>query len=153
MRSIIEWRGAERNPLVAFLEHEPHLSSAPGNPPTHPPTHPPTQANDVKNRLQIKQMLAFDINFRYHKGVKKRYRKMVQEIFAEPPLATFKWGGVEKLLRKGLGATLSERAGGRFVVLINDRIAVFCRGKGGSRLDQGSVKDLRRFLQNSGVGP
>ena len=78
---------------------------------------------------------------------------MIQEIFADSPLATFKWGGVERLLRKGLGATMSERAGGRFVVLLNDRIAVFCREEGGSRLDEGSVRDLRRFLQNSGVGP
>ena len=78
---------------------------------------------------------------------------MVREIFAEPRLAIFRWGGVEKLLRKGLGATLSERADGRFVVLLNDRIAVFCREEGGGRLDEGSVRDLRRFLQNSGVGP
>lgn len=85
--------------------------------------------------------------------MKKRYRKMVREIYADPPLAAFRWGGVEKLLRKGLGATLSERAGGRFVVLLNDRIAVFCREEGGGRLDEGSVKDLRRFLQNSGVEP
>lgn len=114
---------------------------------------PPNQVDDIKNRLQIRRQLDFDVTLRYHRCMKKRYRKMVREIFAEPRLATFRWGGVEKLLRKGLGATLSERADGRFVVLLNDRIAVFCREEGGGRLDEGSVKDLRRFLQNSGVGP
>ena len=85
--------------------------------------------------------------------MKKRYKKMVREIFVEPPQATFKWGGVEKLLRKGLGAALSERTGGRMAVLLNDRVAVFCREEGGTRLQGGSIKDLRRFLRNSGVEP
>ena len=149
MKSIIEWHGAERNPLGIFLENEPHHSAAPE---TRPARH-----NDIKRRLQISLIISlwldFDVILRYHRHMKKRYRKMVREIFAEPRLAIFRWGGVEKLLRKGLGATLSERADGRFVVLLNDRIAVFCREEGGGRLDEGSVKDLRRFLQNSGVGP
>ncbi len=85
--------------------------------------------------------------------MKKRYKKMVQKIFSETSVAAFSWGDFEKLLRKGLGATLSERPGARVVVLLNGRVALFCRSFGRPQMDAGAVKALRRFLENSGVPP
>ena len=96
-------------------------------------------------------ILDLDVKKRYHKSMKKRYKKMVEEIFAEPAKTAFRWCDMEKLLRKGLGATLSERAGARVVVLLNDRVAVFCREFRRAEMDEGAVKAMRRFLENSGV--
>lgn len=54
---------------------------------------------------------------------------------------------------KGLGAVVSERAGSRVAILLNDRVAVFHRPHPGPEMTRGAVRDLRRFLEGAGVTP
>ena len=80
----------------------------------------------------------------------KRHTKTLEAVFTQPISGTIRWREVEALL-KALGATLSERAGSRVAVLLNDRVAVFHRPHPNPDMDKGAVRDLRRFLQNAGV--
>ena len=82
----------------------------------------------------------------------RRHRRTLEAIFAKPTSSHIRWRDVETLL-KALGAVLSERAGSRVAVLLNDRIAVLHRPHPSPNMDKGAVKDLRKFLQNSGVTP
>ena len=54
---------------------------------------------------------------------------------------------------KGLDGVVSERAGSRVAILLNDRVAVFHRPHPGPEMSRGAVRDLRRFLRNAGVKP
>jgi hypothetical protein len=80
----------------------------------------------------------------------KSHRKTLEAIFAQPISGTIRWREVETLL-KALGATLSERAGSRVAVLLNNRVAVFHRPHPSPEMDKGALRDLRRFLENAGV--
>lgn len=82
----------------------------------------------------------------------KHHRKTLEALFAQPISGTIRWREVEALL-KALGATLSERAGSRVAVLLNDRVAVLHRPHPSPDMDKGAVRDLRRFLENAGVRP
>jgi hypothetical protein len=48
---------------------------------------------------------------------------------------------------------MSERAGSRVAVRLNDRVAVFHRPHPSPNMDKGAVRDLRRFLENAGITP
>lgn len=82
----------------------------------------------------------------------KRHKKTLNSIFAQPISGNIQWRDVESLLTS-LGAVLSERAGSRVAVLLNDRVAVFHRPHPGPNMDKGAVKDLRRFLESAGIMP
>ena len=82
----------------------------------------------------------------------KRHQKTLNSIFAHPTSGNIQWRDVESLL-KYLGAVISERAGSRVAVLLNDRVAVFHRPYPGPNMDKGAVKDLRRFLESAGIIP
>ena len=58
--------------------------------------------------------------------------------------------GLESLLRT-LGAVLTERAGSRVSVSLNDYVIVFHRPHPSPNMDKGAVRDLRRFLQRTGI--
>lgn len=80
----------------------------------------------------------------------KRHRRTYNTIFAQPISGNIKWKDVEALL-KNLGATLSERAGSRVAVSLNEHVAVFHRPHPRPNIDKGAIRDLRRFLDNAGV--
>ncbi|MBI1926625.1 type II toxin-antitoxin system HicA family toxin [Candidatus Poribacteria bacterium] len=82
----------------------------------------------------------------------KRHRITLNAIFAQPISGNIKWRDVETLLQS-LGAVISERAGSRVAVLLNDRVAVFHRPHPGPNMDKGAVRDLRRFLESAGIMP
>jgi len=82
----------------------------------------------------------------------KRHKKTLNSIFTQPISGNIQWRDVESLL-KSLGAVISERAGSRVAVLLNDRVAVFHRPHPGPNMDKGAVKDLRRFLESAGIMP
>lgn len=82
----------------------------------------------------------------------RRHRKTLEMVFAPPVSGAIRWREVEALL-KSLGAILSERAGSRVAVLLNDRVAVFHRPHPSPDMDKNAVRDLRRFLENAGVTP
>ena len=82
----------------------------------------------------------------------KRHKKTLNSIFAHPISGNIQWRDVESLL-KSLGAVISERAGSRVAVLLNDRVAVFQRPHPGPNMDKGAIKDLRRFIESAGIMP
>ena len=82
----------------------------------------------------------------------KRHRRTLDAIFAQPISGSIKWRDVESLL-KTLGAILTERAGSRVSVSLNDRVVVFHRPHPGPNMDKGAVRDLRRFLQSARITP
>ncbi|MCC7263366.1 MAG: type II toxin-antitoxin system HicA family toxin [Candidatus Latescibacteria bacterium] len=82
----------------------------------------------------------------------RHHRKTLELIFAQPTSGSIRWREAEALLRS-LGATLSERAGSRVAVLLNNRVAVFHRPHPNPDMDKNAVRDLRRFLENAGVMP
>lgn len=82
----------------------------------------------------------------------KRHRRILDTIFAQPISGNIKWREVESLL-KTLGATLTERAGSRVSVSLNDRIIVLHRPHPSPNIDKGAVRDLRKFLQSAGITP
>ena len=82
----------------------------------------------------------------------KRHRRTLNATFAHPISGNIKWRDVEALL-KALGAIISERAGSRVAVRLNDLVAVFRRPHPSPNMDKGAVRDLRRFLENARITP
>lgn len=84
-------------------------------------------------------------------GVSKHDRAL-RAIFADPVRASIKWNDIESLLRH-LGADVSEGAGSRVRIALNDVRAVFHRPHPRKETDKGAVKSVRRFLTEAGVNP
>jgi hypothetical protein len=63
-----------------------------------------------------------------------------------------KWRDVESLL-KSLGAEVGERSGSRVPVFLHGRTALIYRPHPSPSLDKGAVRDIRRFLESTGVKP
>ena len=80
----------------------------------------------------------------------KRHRRTFEAIFAQPISGNIKWRDVESLL-KTLGAVLTERAGSRVSVSLNNRIIVLHRPHPHPNIDKGAVRNLRKFLQSTGI--
>lgn len=73
-------------------------------------------------------------------------------IFARPTRADIRWSAIESLIR-ALGGEVSERAGSRVAIRLNDLIAVFHRPHPRPETKKGSVDAMRQFLTNAGVKP
>ena len=82
----------------------------------------------------------------------KRHSRTLNAIFVQPTSGNIKWRNVEGLLRN-LGADVSERAGSRVCVSLQNRALVLHRPHPNPNMDKGAVKDLRRFLENIGITP
>jgi hypothetical protein len=83
-------------------------------------------------------------------NVNKNHQKTFEAIFISPPSANINWADIESLLI-ALGAEISERNGSRVRIKLNGVRAVFHRPHPQKETDKGSVKSMRRFLENSGV--
>ncbi|NCO38056.1 MAG: hexulose-6-phosphate synthase [Armatimonadetes bacterium CG_4_10_14_3_um_filter_66_18] len=81
-----------------------------------------------------------------------RHRRTLSAVFTRPVSGSLKWRDVEALLN-ALGATISERAGSRVAVMVNDRVAVFHRPHPSPNMDRGAVRDLQRYLESAGITP
>ena len=101
-----------------------------------------------------KQHLPFanDITLRYHTLLAAKHRRTLRHIYTQPVLAGIRWRDALSLLG-ALGATVSERAGSRVAVKLNDRVAVFHRPHPRPEMHRAAVRDLRRFLESAGVEP
>jgi len=71
-------------------------------------------------------------------------------VYKNPTQANILWSDIEGLL-VALGAELSEGAGSRVRVKLNEVRAVFHRPHPQKTTDKGAVNSLRRFLGNAGV--
>ncbi|MDZ7792610.1 MAG: type II toxin-antitoxin system HicA family toxin [Spirochaetia bacterium] len=82
----------------------------------------------------------------------KKHWKILEAIFTNPPPSNIMWNDIESLLL-ALGAELSEGSGSRIRVKLNKRRAVFHRPHPQKGTDKGSVKSMKRFLEQAGVKP
>ena len=81
-----------------------------------------------------------------------KHRKTLEAIFEVPERANIPWRDVEALF-VALGAAVSEGRGSRVRVALNDVRAVFHRPHPRKEADKGTVKSVRRFLQEAGITP
>jgi hypothetical protein len=88
----------------------------------------------------------------YHNSLAAKHRRTLRQVYARPVLAGIRWRDALSLL-VALEATVSERAGSRVAVKLNDRVAVFHRPHPRPEMDRAAVRDLRRFLESAGVEP
>lgn len=76
--------------------------------------------------------------------------KTLESIFKRPVPANIVWSDIENLLI-ALGADISEGAGSRIRVKLNNERAVFHRPHPKKITDKGAVNSVKRFLENAGV--
>lgn len=79
-----------------------------------------------------------------------KHQKTFNAIFENPVKSNIPWNDVENMLI-ALGAEVSEGAGSRVKVVLNEIRAVFHRPHPEKETDKGAVKSLRRFLTEAGV--
>jgi hypothetical protein len=78
--------------------------------------------------------------------------RTLERIFENPVRSDVLWSDVENLFH-ALDAFVSERAGSRIIVSLNDAIAVFHRPHPERTTDKGALKAVRKFLIKAGVKP
>lgn len=81
-----------------------------------------------------------------------RHRATLDDICVRPTKANIRWADIESLFH-ALGATISERAGSRVAVELNDVVAIFHRPHPQPTTKKGAVDAVRQFLKNAGVSP
>ena len=81
-----------------------------------------------------------------------KHERTLRAIFATPVRSNLPWADVEALLR-ALGAEISEGRGSRVRVALGDVRAVFHRPHPQKEADKGSVRSMRRFLNEAGFTP
>lgn len=80
----------------------------------------------------------------------KKHQRTLDSIFKNPPPSNINWSDIEALLIT-LGAEISEGSGSRVRIKLNNVRAVFHRPHPQKETDKGSVKSMKRFLENAGV--
>ncbi len=77
-------------------------------------------------------------------------KKTIENIYKRPIPNNILWADIENLF-VALGAEISEGAGSRIRVKLNDVRAVFHRPHPEKVTDKGAVNSVKRFLDNAGV--
>lgn len=80
----------------------------------------------------------------------KKQRQTLDKIFERPDRSDIPWANIESLF-EALGADISEGRGSRVRIALNDVRAVFHRPHPERVTNKGTVKSVRRFLQEAGV--
>ena len=81
----------------------------------------------------------------------KKQRLTLRKIFEKPERSDILWQDIEALF-SALGAVVTEGRGSRVRVALNDVRAVFHRPHPERVTNKASVRSVRRFLIESGVG-
>ena len=81
-----------------------------------------------------------------------KQRGTLAEIFETPTRTSIRWSDIESLFQ-ACGATIDEGRGSRVRVYLNEVHAVFHRPHPQPTTDRGTVKSVRRFLDNAGIRP
>ena len=81
-----------------------------------------------------------------------KHRKTLDAIFADPVRANIAWADIEALLM-ALGAEREEGRGSRVRFVLSGVRAVFHRPHPRRETDRGTVKSVRRFLEEGGFRP
>ena len=79
-----------------------------------------------------------------------KHRKTLENIYKRPIPSNILWADIESLLLY-LGAEISEGAGSRVRIKLNNERAVFHRPHPDKVTDKGAVNSMKRFLENAGV--
>ena len=82
----------------------------------------------------------------------QKHRRTLEAVFEDPVRSNIPWRDVEGMLMAA-GAELSEGAGSRIRVALNEVRAVFHRPHPQKETDKGAVRSVRRFLSEAGVTP
>lgn len=82
----------------------------------------------------------------------RKQQATLDAIFARPTKADIRWSAIESLVR-ALGGDVSERAGSRVAITLNELTAVFHRPHPRPETKKGAVDAVRQFLTNAGVKP
>jgi hypothetical protein len=82
----------------------------------------------------------------------KKQHCTFQKIFEKPERADIKWNDIESLFI-ALGAEISQGRGSRVRIAFKGVRAVFHRPHPERVAGKGTVKSVRRFLQEAGVKP
>ena len=80
----------------------------------------------------------------------RKQRKTLEDLFADPLRANILWSDIEALL-EALGAEITEGRGSRVRIALNGVRAVFHRPHPEKETDKGSVRSVRRFLQQADI--
>ncbi len=81
-----------------------------------------------------------------------RHRKTLEAIFERPERADIAWRDIESLVI-ALGGEISEGSGSRVRVALYGVRAVFHRPHPRKEANKGTIKSVRRFLDEAGVEP
>ena len=76
--------------------------------------------------------------------------KTLESIYKRPIPSNILWSDIESLLIS-LGAEITEGAGSRVRVKLNEERAVFHRPHPEKVTEKGAVSSVKRFLENAGV--
>lgn len=81
-----------------------------------------------------------------------KHKRTLSVIFEDPVRSNIAWRDIEAMLAAA-GAEITEGAGSRVRIALNDVRAVFHRPHPKKDTDRGAVKSMRRFLTEAGVTP
>lgn len=84
--------------------------------------------------------------------MKGKHDRTLEAVFKTPVQSNVEWKDCEKLL-VALGAEISEGAGSRVRITLNNVRAVFHRPHPRKEIDKGALVSLRKFLENAGIKP
>ncbi len=84
--------------------------------------------------------------------MESKHRRTLEAIFEKPERANIAWRDIEALLL-ALDADISVGAGSRVRVALHGVRAVFHRPHPQKEANKGTVKSVRRFLEEAGVRP
>ena len=82
----------------------------------------------------------------------QKHRRTLEAVFEDPVRSNIPWRDIEGMLT-ATGAEISEGAGSRIRVALNEVRAVFHRPHPKKETDKGAVRSVRRFLTEAGVTP
>jgi hypothetical protein len=80
-----------------------------------------------------------------------KQQRTLEDIFEDPTKSNIVWSDVESLL-KAVGK-VTEGNGSRVRAFVNGKVAIFHRPHPEKEADKGTIKSVRRFLKEAGVGP
>lgn len=79
-------------------------------------------------------------------------RKTLRAVFEEPTRADVWWSRIEGLVR-ALGGEVTEGRGSRVRFRLKNRVPTFHGPHPSQNAGNGTVEDVRRFLENAGIKP
>ncbi|MDA1044414.1 MAG: type II toxin-antitoxin system HicA family toxin [Verrucomicrobia bacterium] len=81
-----------------------------------------------------------------------KHKRTLKAVFEDPVRSNIAWRDIEAML-EAAGSEITEGAGSRVRIALNNVRAVFHRPHPKKETDKGAVKSMRRFLTEAGVTP